>query len=154
MTNSQSWLKIIGKVEKVFSPVDSTSPKTNVSWDLENQKKKKKKKQYICWPKSKVTSSDKSGRSFISCLYSYSYMKMYIPIAKQSKYQFLTEGKANKQLSGHRAPPARYFRLHYLTITYSLICRTYGGIYLPNFSVLLWHLIRTSYLKLGRSISH
>ena len=81
-------------------------------------------------------------------------MKMYIPIAKQSKYQFLTEGKANKQLSRHRAPPARYFRLHYLTITYSLICRTYGGIYLPNFSVLLWHLIRTSYLKLGRPISH
>ena len=146
MTNSQSWLKIIGKVEKVFSPVDSTSPKTNVSWE--------KKKQYICWPKRKVTSSDKSGRSFISCLYSYSYMKMYIPLAKQSKYQFLTEGKANKQLSRHRAPPARYFRLHYLTITYSLICRTYGGIYLPNFSVLLWHLIRTSYLKLGRPISH
>ena len=58
-------------------------------------------------------------------------MKMYIPIAKQSKYQFLTEGKANKQLSRHRAPPARYFRLHYLTIAYSLICRTYGGMYLP-----------------------
>ena len=124
MRNSQSWLKIIGKVEKGFSPDDSTSPKTNVSWDLENLKKNKKK-QYICWPKSKVASSDKSGRSFISCLYSYSYMKMYIPIAKQSKYQFLTEGKVNKQLSKYRAPPARYFRLHYLTIAYSLICRTY-----------------------------
>ena len=152
MTNSQSWLKIIGKVEKMFFPLLIPPPPRLMFPETWKIKKKKKKKQYICWPKNKVTSSDKSGRSFISCLYSYSYMKMYIPIAKQSKYQFLTEGKANKQLSRHRAPPARYFRLHYLTIAYSLICRTYGGMYLPNFSVLLWHLIRTSYFTLGRPI--
>ena len=133
----------MGKLKKFFPLLIPPPPRLMFpeTWKIKKKKKKKKKKT-------------KSGRSFISCLYSYSYMKMYIPIAKQSKYQFLTEGKANKQLSRHRAPPARYFRLHYLTITYSLICRTYGGIYLPNFSVLLWHLIRTSYLKLGRSISH
>ena len=54
MTNSQSWLKIIGKVEKVFSPVDSTSPKTNVSWDLENQKKKKKKSNIYADQKARL----------------------------------------------------------------------------------------------------
>ena len=144
----------MGKLKKFFPLLIPPPPRLMFPETWKIKKKKKKKKQYIFCKKSKVTSSDKSGRSIISCLYSYSYMKMYIPIAKQSKYQFLTEGKANKQLSRHRAPPARYFRLHYLTITYSLICRTYGGIYLPNFSVLLWHLIRTSYLKLGRSISH
>ena len=30
----------------------------------------------------------------------------------------------------------------------------YGGMYLPNFSVLLWHLIRTSYFTLRRPILH
>ena len=30
----------------------------------------------------------------------------------------------------------------------------YGAMYLPNFSVLLWHLIRTSYFTLGRPILH
>ena len=35
---------------------------------------------------------------------------MSIPIATQSKYQFITEGKANNSFSKHRAPPVRYFR--------------------------------------------
>ena len=41
---------------------------------------------------------------------------MSIPIVIQSKYQFISEGKASNSFSKHRAPPIRYFRGFYLDI--------------------------------------